>query len=226
MDDSKRNENYKTLINSSFKTIKQFKFPQDIIYEEPNKVKVYKGYVEAILSCDIDRLFKLLSDASFTTRSKWDYNLESCKVLETFDDNIQTVYFRRYGMSFVGVQWSRKYLIIFRTCLVPYHKFQNVNITQLLTCIRIKLFDNKKCLLTIMGGQEEDSKLLAKRILWMEHICNEDKLYYTIYDPWICLICNKQVPAHELECRTCLKERYRRCSNCKEAMREECEYCD
>jgi len=148
--------------------------------------------MEALLECDTRRMFTLCSDRHYTTRSRWDTRAKEMGTIlqhyETQDGNI-------YTLSNDIIMWIRDPTIVMYTSLT----------TQ--TCIWVKPVD-KKCFLVVISNE----KICIDPLLY-RNVARDSSLFLNTYNPWKCEICKKMVPAHELYCRRCEKERYTRCSD-------------
>lgn len=164
--------------------------------------------LEALLSCDPERLFKLVSDRHYVTRSQWDARAaEWCPLqqahFETDDGSV-------YALAGEAIQWVRPKgrisLWVFPTCQV---------------CAWVKPVDDKAFLIVI------SNRPITIDWACCQHICQDIVKFNQIYRPWPCAYCRKDVPAHELYCRQCKKERHKRCPDlaCYEPQMENASEC-
>ena len=210
---------YKAEIKNLYQRLKDIK-NWKLIKDETNFQIFQSGEyfkTEAIVEYDADKLAVMASDISANTRLKWDPHINTTLTsLEEYklDDGILNV----VGFNgTVGIQWKRKLLIIYKTAEHRIHKATVHTKNEYI--IWIKQLDKQKSFFTCIG---------MKPYVKIPYMLNAK--YMDIYTPWICKICQKKVPPHELECRHCKTERYARCKDlkCYEAQREgnvNCQYC-
>ncbi len=165
--------------------------------------------LEALLTCCPDRLFRLVSDRHFVTRSQWDpHSADWCPLqeahFETEDGSI-------YALTGQVTQWIRKKGRI---------SLWDFNLTKRI-CVWVKSVDDKAFLIIISDHP------IALDWITCQSICQDIVKYNAIYRPWSCPYCRKDVPAHELYCRQCKKERYKRCPDlgCYEPQMKDVEVC-
>lgn len=166
--------------------------------------KVYK--MEALLDCEPKRLFTLCADHHYTTRSAWDpHASEIGHVLEEF----QTDDGRIYRLKRDVIQWIREHTITL---------FWS---TTKCTGIWVKQVDQKSFLVIISNAP------ITTDPFHLEYVARDSYQYHSIYNPWKCQTCYKMVPAHELYCRNCQKERYVRCADlaCYEPQLKDAKVC-
>jgi hypothetical protein len=180
---------------------------------------------EALLYCNAHKLYRLCSDVSYVTRRQWDTlsHMGNLRVLEEYENELRYVHFfttdRFWHRDFLGIFWTRRtdMKIVFQT--TPHPKFRHHPSRYKADC---------SCFISIENLDDERSfiKMVVKldlHALWANTITAENLMDYMklledtarnmrdIYDQWKCTICLKMLPAHELECRHCSKERYWRC---------------
>jgi len=147
--------------------------------------------MEALLACSPDRLYQLCADRHYVTRSQWDgMAREMCpsqqEHFETRDGHI-------YVLTGDIVQWVRPAsIVMFLT-----------KRTQM--CTWIKRVDDKAFLIVIANVK------ITLDTTAHQVVAQDLTRFNEIYRPWDCEFCRKSVPAHELYCRSCKKERYARC---------------
>ena len=154
--------------------------------------------MEALLECDPKRAFVLCADHHYTTRSVWDPNAKQvARVMEHFATEDGDIYKLRDNT----IQWIRKHSII-----VFWNKEWRI-------IIWTRAVD-EKCFLVCISNLP-----VALNVLLIERIARDSSIYLQTYNPWNCQTCRKQVPAHELYCRSCDTARFARCSDlaCYEA---------
>lgn len=190
-------------------------------FESDGKIKIV-----SLITCDFDRLCKLVSDISYNTRYQWD-NIKHLQVIEEYENDLHIIRFNDY----LGVHWYRKLkksaTILFKTCTHPIHKLVPEYAGEFF--IYIKEIDETKCYISIITTIKMHREYEIQNIQRVERLSNDIIRFNGIYNPWKCDVCRKNVPAHELECRNCKKERYKRCSDvggCYEAQRKNSVYCD
>ena len=72
-------------------------------------------------------------------------------------------------------------------------------------CTWVKRVDEKAFLIVIATTK------IAWNTAVYEQVARDLVRFNEIYRAWACEFCRKNVPAHELYCRSCKKERYARC---------------
>lgn len=181
---------------------------------------------ECIVNCAVDRAFVMLSDKSPVTRKQWDPRCDPTMMqLEEFKLNDGTIYTMNSGGGTIGVQWERKpSFIIFKKCYAhPLYKQKKKDADEE-RLIWLKSVDENKTFVTIIS--------LGSKPFYPEDLfyCMESANFTQIYSPWKCPTCRNMVFAHELECRACKQERYKRCpvKTCIEALEQgatSCPFC-
>jgi hypothetical protein len=204
-----RKREYKRLINRAFKSFQSINNWR--VVSEKDNVRTFESdnYTkgEGLLPKICQQFIPTLaSDVNLQTRKQWDTSVHTLLVLESFEtENGYIYYMKRQNTQ--GIQWSSKdkNWVIFISLSHPDY---GEPILDAEFCIWVKEME-KYCFLTIIYKKRTDS--IYSRIKLMENVSRDLKLCHLIYDPWLCDICVRQVPAHELECRICKKERFGRC---------------
>lgn len=209
-----RKREYKRLINSSFKSFRAIKDWR--LKSEKDNVQTYEsaGYTkgEAMLPkiCQ-NYIYTLASDVNLQTRKQWDATVHKLLVLESYETENGILYYM-HRQNTQGVQWTsnNKSWVIFVSQSHPDFGVPNLSAE---FCIWIKEME-QYCFLTIIYKKTDiKADSIYNRIKLMENVSKDLKLCHQIYDSWKCDICVKPVPAHELECRICKKERFGRCKD-------------
>jgi hypothetical protein len=212
-----RKRQYKRLINQSFKSFQ--KAISWKILSEMDNIRTFESdlYIkgEALLPKICQQFIcTLANDTNLQTRKQWDPNIKTLQVLEIFEtENGYMYYMKRQNTQ--GIQWTSKTKEWTVFVSHPHPDFEcKEEFIPAEFCIWIKEME-KYTFLTLLYKKQSDKKLkpdsIYNRIKLMENTAKNLKLCHLIYDPWMCDICVKPVPAHELECRVCKKERFGRC---------------
>jgi hypothetical protein len=211
-----RKRQYKRLVNNSFKSFQ--KVIHWKILSEKDNVRIFESdlYIkgEALLPKICQQFICVLaSDTNLQTRKQWDPNVKTLQVLEFFEtENGFMYYMTRQNTQ--GIQWTSKNKDWTVFISHPHPNFPNPASVNAEFCIWIKEME-KYSFLTLLYKKQSEKKIkidsIYSRIKLMENTAKDLKLCHLIYDPWMCDICVKLVPAHELECRLCKKERFGRC---------------
>jgi len=179
-------------------------------------------------NCSLAHFSTALGDTSIVTREQWDEEFRSEKRtlirLCMFEQDIELI---NWNHS-LRIQWKRisenETLIVQSTSMHPVYK-SSPTARHNDSLFLLKQLENKQIYLTYIGIVN-----VSKMILQCEALVNNAPRYHQIYDSWKCPNCSQVVPAHELECRNCKLERYRRCAD-KHCFREQrakatvCEAC-
>jgi len=189
---------------------------------------------ECILDCSsLARFSTALGDTSIVTREQWDEeffrlpNQGSGKTLTRlcmFEQDIELINWEHS----LRIQWKRitekETLIVQSTSMHPVYK-SSPTARHNDSLFLLKQLENEQIHLTYIGLID-----VSKMILQCEALVSNVARFHQIYDAWKCPNCSQVVPAHELECRNCKLERYRRCPD-KKCYREQrakatmCEAC-
>jgi hypothetical protein len=213
-------QDYKSEIKDVYKRLKSMQGWK--LIEEEDGIQYFRNdthvKTEAIVKFDLNKLITMASDISANTRMKWDPftngTLTSLEEYKTDDGVIHVVGFN----GTVGIQWKRNNMIIYKT---TKHKIHNATVNvENEYMIWAKELDEGKCFFTCIG---------LKPYVKLKYMLNAK--YGEIYSQWVCKICAKKLPPHELECRHCKTERFSRCKDkqCYEAQREGnvlCQFCN
>ncbi len=187
--------------------------------------------LECIFEGSVAQFGIALSDTSAITREQWDVSTVSpvrekrLTRLCLFDEsNIELI---NWNHS-LRIQWKRasekEVLILQSTTMHPVYK-SDPSAKHNDCMYLIKELDPHRVHILYIGIIDTSATIVHASDL----IRNTDR-FRRIYDSWKCPNCSHIVPAHELECRHCKLERYRRCPDkrCYREQRENatiCEYC-
>lgn len=246
---------YHRIIRDSFAQVTRLNKHQtdwNLVLDD-NHVKVFKHHKEnffkgeMISTAHMHHLTRLFSDVHMVTRRQWDKDTLKDLVLHesypTEKDN-ELMHYIEYcidNRDFMGIQWVRdtaeSSFIIFKTCSHPLFKCPKGRTATefLLTAVWIKkIRQTQKTLVTLMVSMIPASHIkpewISARMRHIDALAKDAPRFLLIYNPWKCIICNHMIAPHELECRTCKKERYKRCENkqCYRALEkhmDKCPYC-
>jgi hypothetical protein len=177
--------------------------------------------IECIVKeCTIDQLLQSLGDTSSVTRSQWDHSITVLTRLCIFNDDIELINVNRS----LRIQWSRlcpgkNALIVQSTAMHPVYK-SAPNAT------------HNDCIYIMRALPPQNVHLLYIGIIdvttMIQECISSIPRFGTMYASWKCSNCpDLTIPAHELECRRCKIERYKRCPNkrCYEAQMKNATVC-
>ncbi len=175
--------------------------------------------LECILDIECTMLTTALSDTSAITREQWDSRTHTLVRLCMFESNVELINWEHS----LRIQYRRtsenENLILQSTAMHPVYK--SAPNAQHNDCLFLLKRAGDRTHLTYIGLLD-----ISPTILECELAVPRLR---GIYDTWKCLNCaHSGIPPHELECRNCKLERYRRCPDkrCFEPQKKDATKCE